>query len=129
MIIEQKRTKYIRDLKMLAYRMGTYLRMLSAAKRALPDFLIIGAQKSGTTSLYAHLAQHPNIIPPLGKKEVHYWDNPRNYKKGLLWYRAHFPLIKELQAASAITGEKTPNYLENPECRSIFCSALGRVGK
>ncbi len=115
MIVDQKRTKVVRDVKMSAHRMVVYLRMLSANKRALPDFLIIGAQKSGTTSLYSYLARHPNILPAYGKKEVHFWDIPKNYKKGLLWYRAHFPLIKELQDAAVITGEKTPNYLEDPE--------------
>jgi len=92
-----------------------YIRMLTATKRALPDYLIVGAQRAGTTSLYACLLQHPNILPAYKKKEIHFWDNPKNYKKGWLWYQAHFPLLRVMKAASAITGDKTPNYLENPE--------------
>jgi hypothetical protein len=115
MNFEQRQINFKRDIRMSVYRFGVYLRMLTATKRAFPDFMIAGAQKAGTTSLYAYLAQHPNILPAYQKKEVHYWDRPKNYKKGQLWYRAHFPLLQELEAASAITGEKTPNYLENPE--------------
>jgi hypothetical protein len=57
---------------------------------SLPDFLIIGAQKCGTTSLYYYLSQHPNIIPSKNK-EVGYFD--RFYKNGLSWYRSKFPLV------------------------------------
>lgn len=41
--------------------------------RSLPDFIIIGAQKSGTTSLYYYLSQHPQLFPSYGK-EVHFFD-------------------------------------------------------
>ena len=40
-----------------------------------PSFLIIGAQKAGTTSLFKYLSAHPNVhMPP--EKEIHYFDNP-----------------------------------------------------
>lgn len=55
-----------------------------------PDFLIVGAQKGGTTSLYSYLAQHPNIIPPV-RKEVHFFENPVSRAKGGRWYRSFFP--------------------------------------
>jgi Sulfotransferase domain len=104
-----------RELRFTRNKIVISLRMLSTARRALPDFLVAGAQKGGTTSLFAYLRQHPSIFPAYRSKEIHYWDNDKNYQKGMRWYRAHFPLEKELDAASAITGEKTPNYLENPE--------------
>ena len=41
--------------------------------RALPNFIIIGAQKSGTSSLFSYLSQHPQLVPSY-KKEVHFFD-------------------------------------------------------
>ena len=92
---------------------------------ALPEFLIIGAQKGGTTSLYSYLCQHPGIIP-CEKKEVHFFGNPEIRKRGEAWYRRHFPsnshrksLEKEL-GYSPITGEATPDmnqpFMPRPSC-------------
>jgi len=53
-----------------------------------PDFIIIGVQKGGTTSLYNYLIKHPNIEPSF-RKEVHFFDH--NYNRGFNWYRAFFP--------------------------------------
>lgn len=72
-----------------------------------PNFIIIGAQKSGTTSLANYINQHPQVIPAI-KKETHFWY--RDFSKGINWYLAHFPPIPKLQ--NFITGEATPNYLE-----------------
>ncbi len=52
--------------------------------RELPDFLIIEAQRCGTSSFYKYLEDHPLIVPSL-RKEVRYFD--RNYAKGEGWYR------------------------------------------
>ena len=52
-----------------------------------PDFLVIGAQKAGTTSLFHYLAQHPQISPSR-TKEPQYFDS--QYFRGAKWYRAHF---------------------------------------
>jgi tetratricopeptide (TPR) repeat protein len=73
-----------------------------------PNFIIIGAQKSGTTSLENYIAQHPQVIPAI-KKETHFWY--RDFRKGIDWYLAHFPPIP--RSENYITGEATPNYLEN----------------
>jgi hypothetical protein len=66
--------------------------------------------KSGTSSLYSYLAQHPQILPS-SKKEVHFFDN--NFQRGEQWYRAHFPLKQQI-SAGFITGEASPLYLFNP---------------
>ena len=58
--------------------------------RMLPTFLIAGAQRSGTSSLYRALSQHPNVLPAVLHKGVHYFD--LHYDRGLPWYRSHFPL-------------------------------------
>lgn len=85
-------------------------RCLTASRRALPDFVIIGAQRAGTTSLYSHLCEHPDVVPAYCK-EVHYFDV--NSDRGEGWYRAHFPLRSELEGGR-ITGEATPRYLVHP---------------
>src|SRR5690606_12836808 len=71
----------------------------------MPDFLIIGAQKCGTTSLYRYLIQHPQIEPAI-KKEIHYFD--LNYNKPIQWYLNQFPALKT--QSDRITGEATPYY-------------------
>jgi len=82
-------------------------RYATAGNRMLPSFLIIGAQRSGTTSLYRWLTARQDVAPAL-KKEVHYFDN--NYDRSLRWYRSHFP-HKE---AGVITGESSPYLLVHP---------------
>jgi hypothetical protein len=110
--------KRLRRLPVAARRQtGWYMRLMTAPRRALPDFLIIGAQKSGTSSLYNHLLEHPLIAAPL-RKEVHYFDH--NHFRGQKWYRAHFTLARTLEGTSRtggnrrITGEASPSYLLHP---------------
>ena len=64
------------------------VRPCDLAARPLPDFLIIGAQKAGTTALYAYLREHPAITGP-SWKEVSFFD--RHYGRGEAWYRGNFP--------------------------------------
>lgn len=85
--------------------------LLTSNSKHVPDFLIIGAQKCGTTSLYNYLIQHPQIIPAL-YKEVHFFDI--NFEKGLDWYRRQFPLLLESSKKWRITGEASPYYIFHP---------------
>jgi hypothetical protein len=78
----------------------------TSAARPLPDFLILGAQKAGTTALYAYLRWHPDITGP-SFKEVSYFD--RHYAQGERWYRAHLPLRPQ-----GLVGEASPSYLFHP---------------
>ena len=88
-------------------------RMLNAGDRPLPDFLIIGAQRCGTTSLYRYLAQHPQVIGAAPSKGVHYFD--MNHERSLRWYRAHFPTARRRdRAGRAVTGEASPYYVFHP---------------
>src|SRR6185295_16842547 len=68
--------------------------------RRLPDFLIIGAAKSGTTALYRWLDQHPDVWLP-ETKEPHFFGRDKIWANGLDWYAALF----EAAPAGAITGE------------------------
>jgi hypothetical protein len=76
----------------------------------LPNFLIIGSQKAGTTSLYNVLKQHPQIFLPK-RKEVNYFFLQSEYDKGLKHYLAHFePAPPEALAV----GEASPGYICHP---------------
>jgi hypothetical protein len=93
-----------------------YYRYATWRNRPLPDFIIIGTQKSGTTSLHAYLSQHPQFLKPY-EKEVHFFDgglDPAvdNYEKGQPWYRAHFPFRRNGSAFRVF--EASPLYIFNP---------------
>jgi hypothetical protein len=81
----------------------------TASARPLPDFLIIGAQKAGTTALYAYLRRHPAITGP-SWKEVSYFD--RHYGRGAAWYRGNFP--NRVRARGKLVGEASPSYIFHP---------------
>jgi hypothetical protein len=82
--------------------------------RLLPDFLIIGAAKAGTTSLHSWLSHDPLVMVG-SKKEINYFSY--NYALGEDWYRSHFPRERDRPAFLAdhgrpfLTGEASPSYL------------------
>ena len=90
-----------RELQRLGWR-------LKGGKR-LPDFLIIGAQKGGTTSLYRYLSEHPQI-GAASRKELNYFDS--EFHRGVDWYHRQFPPASSSQRS--VTGEASPSYLLNP---------------
>jgi hypothetical protein len=63
---------------------------VTAQLRLQPDFIVIGAQRCGTTSLFRALLAHPQVLRPAFHKGVNYFD--LNYYQGPSWYRGHFPL-------------------------------------
>ena len=81
----------------------------SLAKKNTPTFLIIGAQKAGTTALFSLLAQHPKILPPQ-EKEINFFQDDKNFSKGYSWYHEQFPHENEFSSGQ-ITFEATPEYL------------------
>jgi hypothetical protein len=81
--------------------------------------VIIGAQRCGTTWTYSQLAAHPSVRPAW-RKEVHFFDQPRNFARGLSWYRAHFPRV----GPGRLTGEATPRYLYAPAAARRLVSVL-----
>ena len=90
---------------------------LTAAGRMMPSFLIVGAQRCGTTSMYKTLAQHPMVLPAVLHKGAHYYDT--GYDHGAAWYRGHFPLVRTARRAAVggrlpITGESSPYYMFHP---------------
>ena len=83
------------------------LRRPTASLRTRPDFLVLGAQRGGTTSLYRYLAEHPAVARPL-RKEIQYFT--LYHGRGERWYRAHFPVAGRQRR----TFEATPYYLFHP---------------
>jgi hypothetical protein len=92
-------------------------RLCKASRHPLPDFLIIGAHKAGTTSLYDYLTQHPQVMSAK-RKELHFFS--KNYHRGIDWYRQRFPSFdaraerQETTGKRVLTGEGTPYYLFHP---------------
>src|SRR5947209_12357751 len=92
-------------------------RTMTNELRLLPDFLIIGGERCGTSSLYYYLTEQPSIISA-STKETHFFDE--NFAKGIDWYRAQFPFVLQKQYTKKVlkqdflTGEGTPYYMLYP---------------
>lgn len=88
--------------------------------RRLPHFLILGAQKAGTTALVAYLAQHPRFALA-AEKEVDFFASDLRYGHGLPWYGAQWD--RKLPA-DTLRFEASPNYLFLPQAAErIRCRA------
>jgi hypothetical protein len=116
------RSPALKDARMFVRRLQ--------GSRVLPDFLIIGAQKSGTSSLYRYLAQHPQVRESV-LKEVHYFDGGLEdgidtHALGERWYRAHFPRRSEM-APGARTFEASPLYLLHPLAAERIAALMPQV--
>lgn len=81
---------------------------------ALPNVVIIGAMKCGTTSLHEYLGYHPEIGMS-ERKETHFFVAEHNWSKGLSWYRQHFPETKKVVGESSPTYTRFPLYAGVPE--------------
>lgn len=96
--------------------------MATSGLRPLPDFIIIGAHRAGTTSLHSALLQHPCVVPNFPRlqriKGVRFFDE--NFYRGTDWYRSHFATrvsrraLERLRGAPILTGEASPYYLFHP---------------
>ncbi len=102
----------------------------TSSMRLLPDFLIIGGQRCGTSSLYYYLTEHPGVVSA-STKEIHFFDD--SYTKGLAWYRAQFPTavykhyIERVRKYHFLTGEASPYYLFHPHAPHRIAATLPHV--
>jgi hypothetical protein len=107
-----------------------FYRGITTPFRLLPDFLIIGTQRGGTTSLYHYLQAHPSIRLA-NTKDTHFFD--KKYSNGLAWYRAHFPTVwektyvQQVQKQAFVTGEASPSYLFHPLTPKRVAQVMPRV--
>jgi hypothetical protein len=105
-------------------------RRMSAGSRSLPDFLVIGSQKAGTSSLARYFTDHPDVFWPK-RRELHYFD--WSYDRSLSWYRAWFERTSVVEAHErasgrpARVGEKTPDYLVIPDAPTRVKVAMPEV--
>jgi hypothetical protein len=105
-----RRPALLEPVKAPLRRLRSDYRTLTAPLRGLPAVLLIGAQRSGTTSLFNYLVRHPAVLPPLGK-EIHYFD--LHFARGVRWYRGRFPYAYRLRGG-AMTLDASPYYLLHP---------------
>ncbi len=104
--------------------------MMTSSLRILPNFLVIGVEKGGTTSLFRYLVKHPNVLPA-AKKEIHYFSHVYNVGYHTWgWYRGHFPL-KITRAMHphqpATVGEASANYISHPHAPQRVAAMLPGV--
>ena len=84
-------------------------RIMTNQLRVLPDFVVIGSTKSGTTSLHYYLIQHPGII---SERNVHFFEYMQT--NSIEWYRAYFPTKAYKNFKKLTVGEQTATYLSHP---------------
>lgn len=107
-----------------------FLRRITAGMHMLPDFIIIGGQRCGTTSLYRQLTTHP-CIARSRVKEIHYFDV--FFNKGASWYRSYFPSLlykyyqQFWQNRNLLTGEASPYYMYYPHAPRRIAALIPRV--
>jgi hypothetical protein len=102
--------------RVVSVRLGS----ATASRRQLPSFILVGAQRAGTTSLFRALMSHPLIHSANYHKGVNYFDV--NYHRDFSWYQGHFPTTANLQRASRtssvsgdpITFEASGYYMFHP---------------
>jgi hypothetical protein len=95
-------------------------RLLGRRTGRLPDFLCIGAQKAGTTTLHGLLQEHPGVhMPP--EKEIHYFSC--HFHRSLRWYRSRFAGARPDQRI----GEISPYYLFHPEAPARIAASVPDV--
>jgi hypothetical protein len=98
------------------------LRQLTARFRALPNVLIIGGQRCGTSSLYKYLGQHPEVRASI-RKEIQYFT--AFAERGEAWYRSHFPLAGTRSSRrTKIYFEASPDYLLDHRCAARAAGVL-----
>lgn len=105
----------------------TSVGQLGADFRMRPSFLIAGAQRCATTSIFRMLAEHPQVQPPLLNKGIHYFDTADRFQRGARFYAAHFPFKRPRGTDHLITGEASPYYMFHPLAATRIASELGPV--
>lgn len=112
-------------LTRLGRRAYAWVSEATAPLRMEPGFILIGAQRCGTTSLFRALTAHPQLVPPTFRKGVNYFD--LNYHRGPRWYRAHFPVAGAARRRAGRQG--TPVAFEASGYYLYHPFAAGRLGR
>lgn len=86
----------------------------------LPNFMIIGAEKSATSWLAGCLGEYPDVFM-VKVKEIYFFN--AHFERGLAWYESYFD---DWSGQKAI-GEATPNYLNHPDAPARIQATLGNI--
>src|SRR6201986_4235496 len=97
---------------------------------ALPDFLVAGVPKAGTTSLHATLSRHPALyLSPIKEPKFFLTDGPPPTKGGPgtpltyrehIWRRDRYEALFDAAPPGTLRGEATPLYLYDPEAMRLI---------
>ena len=122
--------KIIKNPSKRVYQLYLHFCKFKGLFHSKPDFLIIGGEKCGTTSLYEYLIKHPHVLPAKGK-EVYYFDY--KFQNGFGWYKTFFPKILTkkfiglIKNKKILSGEATPRYLNHPHSPKRILKLLPNV--
>jgi hypothetical protein len=97
----------------------------TAGVRMLPDFIVAGAQRCGTTTLYRLLVEHPAIVRPLFHKGIGYFDV--GYDNPWSWYHGHFPVAPVAAARTRKVGR--PMTFDSSGYYMFHPLAAGRIAQ
>jgi hypothetical protein len=111
-----KATSLVGNARPAPTRVARRSSRLTKRARILPSFLVIGAQRAGTTSFFSNLCEHPQVARPI-EKELHFFNY--DYWRGADWYRSFFPTaaaqrLARLSGSDLVGAEATPYYLYHP---------------
>jgi Sulfotransferase domain len=125
------RTVVPHRVKVAGRRASVRIGSVTATRRQLPSFIVVGAQRAGTTSLFRALMSHPLIHSANFYKGVNYFDV--NYYRDFSWYQGHFPTTSYLRSRSRsvpgepITFEASGYYLFHPGAAERIARHLPEV--
>src|SRR2546423_5079540 len=88
----------------------------------LPNFLLIGAMRSGSTTLHASLSTHPEVFMAQ-PKELHFFVEERNWERGVYWYARRFAA----GATAKARGEASVTYTQHPQLAGVARRAASVV--
>lgn len=87
-------------------------------KFTLPNTILIGAQKAGTTSLYNWLGQHPDVLAPEGMKDFDYFCNEKIFQRGLKWFSKNYRTHKDEKVI--LSGHVSYLYFSKISSKRLF---------
>jgi hypothetical protein len=93
----------------------------------LPNFLIIGAAKAGTTSLYQYLGQHPDVFMSPVKEPRYYWREGEAQGRVDIHTREAYERLFDGATSERAIGEASPQYLNSPTAPERIAADLPGV--
>lgn len=121
--IKEKSPRWVRDS---ADRLTRQFGLVTSGRRTLPDYLIIGTKRGGTTSLYNYMLRHPGVMRMFpASRDVKSTDYFFHRGRSESWYRSHFPTetergrLSEELGYAPVCGEASPYYCWDPRTASF----------